>query len=140
MAEAVWALLAVTAAGILALGFVLSRIRTLGHRVGSFECALRRRGRTAWSAGIAIYGADRLDWYRVLSFSPRPEHTWRRAALRVLDRASRLTAGRRTAVMELRCRHLDEEFTLAMSEQASAGLTSWLEAAPPSGRKSFGSV
>jgi hypothetical protein len=44
----------------------------------------------------------------------------------------RLTAGRRTSVVELSCRVDDDEFLLALSEQAFSGLTSWLEAAPPS--------
>lgn len=36
--------------------------------------------------------------------------------------------------MEVHCRLGVDEFTLAMSRQAAAGLTSWLEAAPPGGR------
>lgn len=113
---------------------LLVRTRSLGLRVGSFECALRRAGRTSWASGFAAYGADRLEWYRVLSASPRPERAWPRNGLEVLATAVRLHDGRPTTVMELSCRSGAEVFTLAMSYQAASGLTSWLEAAPPGGR------
>ena len=113
---------------------LVTRVRSLGRRFGTFECALRLAGRTAWASGIAGYGADRLDWYRVLSLSPRPAHSWQRSALEVLARSSRLRAGRRTAITEatLRCR--GEDFIPAMTDQAYAGLASWFEAAPPGSR------
>lgn len=51
-----------------------------------------------------------------------------------MSRSVRLSGARLTSVMEVRCRLGEDEFTLAMSRQAAAGLTSWLEAAPPGGR------
>jgi hypothetical protein len=134
---ALWLVIGAGVAGLVALALLISRVRSLGRRLGSFECALRRSGKSSWASGIASYGVDRLEWYRVLSYAPRPERSWPRSRIEVLDRASRLTAGRRTSIIELRCRSVDDEFTLAMSEQAYAGLTSWLEAAPPSGYRAL---
>lgn len=131
MPVAAWILLGAAVAGFAALVMLVTRVRSLGQRVGSFECGLRREGRTRWASGIASYGFDRLDWYRVLSFAPRPARSWPRSGFELTGRASRLSGGRRTSITELRCRSDDEEFFLAMSEQAYAGLTSWLEAAPP---------
>jgi hypothetical protein len=133
MSVAPWLLLGACLALAAALVALIVRVRSLGRRLGAFECAYRRADQQAWASGIAWYGEDRLEWYRVLSFTPRPEHAWARSRLEVLGRTPRLTAGRRTSVVELRCRTPDGEFSLAMSERASAGLTSWLEAAPPSG-------
>jgi hypothetical protein len=127
-----WLASVAVALGIGALAALVSRVRSLGRRLGSFECALRRGARSAWASGIATYGVDTLDWHRVLSFSPGPERSWRRSRIEVVNRSVRLTAGRRTSVVELSCRVDDDEFLLALSEQAFSGLTSWLEAAPPS--------
>lgn len=137
MPVAVWVLLGACVVAAVALVLLISRVRSLGRRLGSFECALRRDPRSGWASGIATFGVDRLEWYRVLAFTPRPERSWRRSRMEVLDRASRLSGGRRTTVVELHCRDQDDEFTLAMSEQAYAGLTSWLEAAPPSGYRTL---
>lgn len=131
MRSVVWSLVALAAVGVVLLGLLVMRTSSLGRRVGSFECALRRAERMRWASGFAAYGADRLEWYRVLSASPRPERSWPRARFEVLDARVRLRDGRPTTVMELACRDGAETFTLAMSQQAASGLTSWLEAAPP---------
>lgn len=133
MSDAAWLVLALVVPAAASLGLLVSRVRSLGRRIGSFECALRRGGRSGWTGGIASFGLDRLDWYRLLSFSLRPAQSWSRSELRIVDRAVRLSAGKRTSIVEANCCSRDAEFTLAMSEQAYAGLTSWLEAAPPGG-------
>ncbi len=129
-----WLLLAAALGGTLALGLLLARVRSINRRVGSFECAVRPDGRTGWTSGIASYGVDRLDWYRVVSASPRPARSWPRARLEIIHRAPRRSGALLTSVMELRCRVGSEVFSLAMSRPAADGLTSWLEAAPPGGR------
>jgi hypothetical protein len=127
-----WFGFAAVALGVAALAVLVSRVRSLGRRLGTFECALRHGDGSGWASGIASFGRDTLDWYRVISFTPRPELSWRRSRIQVLDRVSRIAGGRRTSVIELRCCDDGEEFRLAMSEQAFSGFTSWLEAAPPS--------
>ena len=59
----------VAALGVLGIAAFYIRLRTLGSRVGSFECALQMP--TGWASGIAHYGADSLHWYRLISPSAR---------------------------------------------------------------------
>ena len=116
-----------------AIGLVTSRLRTLSGRVGSFVCGARpkRSPGGAWVAGIAQYGAGRLDWWRSWSLAPRPARTWLRAEFEVTARAPLAGAGRPSLYL-VQCRHLGVDFELTMSPEAYAGLTSWLEASPPS--------
>lgn len=67
-------------AGVSLLVMYASRRRALEHRVGSFACRVQRGGeaRNARTMGVAQYGVGRLTWYRGLSLSPRPVHTWNR--------------------------------------------------------------
>ena len=75
MGHPVW-----TAAGALALvvlvliGVFIVRLRRLAGRVGSFECALRRPGRSRWMSGIATFGGDSVEWTRLVSLSVRPRY------------------------------------------------------------------
>jgi Protein of unknown function (DUF2550) len=128
-------LLAVLAAVVLTLLVTavlgVSRLQVLSGRIGSFECAARAVGDPAgaWTAGIAHYGAGRIDWWRAWSLAPRPRRTWCRSDLHVMSRSPVVGAGGDALVV--RCRDGDEEFELTMTADAFAGLTAWLEAAPP---------
>lgn len=115
------------------LGLGASRLRTLSGRVGSFVCGARpaQPPGGAWVTGIAQYGAGRLDWWRSWSLAPRPTRSWQRTEFLVTGRVPLDSAGRPDLYL-VRCRHLDVDFELTMSPDAYAGLTSWLEAAPPS--------
>lgn len=108
------------------------RVRRLGRRIGSFECALRPVGRRDWTSGIAVFGVGRVDWYRLVSLSLRPSRTFEREHLEVLARTHR-AAGGRDQVTEVRCCSHGEEVDLAMRRSSLAGLVSWLESAPPRG-------
>jgi hypothetical protein len=132
--EVVVAVLAVTALCLLA---VVSRRRFLTRGVGAFDCSLRfgatSRG-MGWRLGVARYEADRIDWYRMFSFSPRAGTSLVRADLLVQER--RRPAGPESfailaGALIVRCRYRDEVVELAMSEQAYTGFAAWLEAAPP---------
>lgn len=126
----------VAVAGLVAVAYV-SRVRTLTGRVGSFVCVVRAGGiGPAWVTGIAVYGVGRLSWYRALSLSPRPARVWARGDLLVLGRDDATGAGEDRVV--LHCRHVGEvveDFDIGLSVEASAGLTSWIEAAPPRARR-----
>lgn len=119
----------------------LTRVHSLNRRVGSFACAVRPtvQGGTratpgpealVWSQGVAHYGVGRLDWWRIWSLSPRPALVWDRSDLVVLGRRGMEAVGR-PDLFEVRCRHQGDEFELAMSPDAYAGMMSWLESAPP---------
>lgn len=131
-------LLALLLLGLLWVAGVAVRRRWLGRGFGAFDCSLRRRSSSrpglGWSLGVARYGSDTVDWFRVFGFSPRPSHSLVRRHLTILGR--RVPAGHETfAVMTgfvvLVLAHGEEQVELAMSEQAATGFASWVEAGPP---------
>ena len=142
--------LALTVCGIVvvlvAVGlFVFGLRRRLIQRSGgTFDCSLRwgvpenpDTSGKGWSYGVARYNGDRIEWYRVFSYAPRPR--------RVLERSAIEVAGRRDPEGEeelallsdaviLDCHHRGTRLELAMSEDALTGFLAWLEAAPPGQR------
>ena len=123
---------------LLVAGLVLFSVRrvTLARRLGSFDCSVRMvaEGRS-WMVGVACYGPDRLDWYRVFSLSPRPSRSWERSRLEVVGQ--RVPVGGEVVVVVLpevsviSCRYDGDEVDLAMSAEAYTGLASWADAGPP---------
>jgi hypothetical protein len=116
---------------------VLARRLVLARGVGTFDCSLRRtgrRGRRGWVLGVARYEADRLDWFQVLTVSPRPTRSLARERLAILDRhdPDEITS---YAVLPgwvvVLCAYGTSTLELAMSEAAYNGLAAWLESAPP---------
>jgi len=124
---------AVLVALIVVLVLGASRLTTLSGRVGSFVCGARpvSPAGAVVVAGIAQYGAGRLDWWRAWSLSPRPARSWRRTELELIARSPLAVPGRADLYL-VHCRYRGVDFALTMSPEAYAGLTSWLEAAPPS--------
>ncbi|MBN0047759.1 DUF2550 domain-containing protein [Streptomyces actuosus] len=120
------------------------RRRLIQRSGGTFDCSLRwdvpehpDTGGKGWSYGVARYSGDRVAWFRVFSYAPRPR--------RILERSSIEVAGRRLPEGEeelallsdaviLACRHRGTRLELAMSEDALTGFLAWLEAAPPGQR------
>ena len=98
-----------------------------------FTAAGVRDGR-GWSYGIAQYGADRVDWYRIFSYAYRPAAVLTRRDLEVVGR--RDPEGTEELALFpgwtiLDCRFGAGYAELALSEDALTGFLSWLEAAPP---------
>ena len=98
-----------------------------------FTAAGVRDGR-GWSYGIAQYGADRVDWYRIFSYAFRPAAVLTRRELEVVGR--RDPEGTEELALFpgwtiLDCRLGSGYAELALSEDALTGFLSWLEAAPP---------
>jgi hypothetical protein len=132
--EVVVAVLAVTAFFLIA---VVSRRRFLTRGIGAFDCSLRfgtGSHAVGWRLGVARYEADRIDWFRIFSVSPRPGTSLIRTDLLVQER--RKPAGPESfavlaGALIVRCRYREQDVELAMSEQAYTGFASWLEAAPP---------
>ncbi|MGV9890813.1 DUF2550 domain-containing protein [Streptomyces sp. NPDC003395] len=142
--------LALTVCGIVVALVVLGlfvfglRRRLIQRSGGTFDCSLRwdvaesaDTGGKGWSYGVARYSGDRVEWFRVFSYAPRPR--------RILERASIEVAGRRLPEGEeelallsdaviLVCVHQGTRLELAMSEDALTGFLAWLEAAPPGQR------
>lgn len=126
------ALLLVVALLVVA-GLAFSRWHSLTSRVGSFRCSRRVGGR--WVRGIAHYGARQLYWWRLRSLAPRPEQVWPRGQIAVLERRSAVEGAAPGGPLLVTCRVAPgEDVELLMTPEAYAGLTSWLEAAPPVAR------
>ncbi|MCL6737280.1 MULTISPECIES: DUF2550 domain-containing protein [Streptomyces] len=135
--------IALVVVGLVVFGL---RRRLIQRSGGTFNCSLRwdapekpvggeEKGK-GWGYGIARYNGDRIEWFRIFSYSPRPR--------RVLERSAIEVAGRRTPDGEelvllpddiiLVCLHRGTRLELAMSEDALTGFLAWLEAAPPGQR------
>ncbi|MCN9240135.1 DUF2550 domain-containing protein [Streptomyces sp. RY43-2] len=135
------AVLALVVVGLFVFGL---RRRLIQRSGGTFDCSLRwdvaeepDTSGKGWSYGVARYNGDRIEWFRVFSYAPRPR--------RVLERSAIEVAGRRGPEGEeelallsdaviLACHHRGTRLELAMSEDALTGFLAWLEAAPPGQR------
>lgn len=119
------------------------RRRLIQRSGGTFDCSLRWDVSDAegaapdgkgWVYGVARYNGDRVDWFRVFSYAPRPRRTMERGGIEVLAR--RLPSGEEELALlsgqvVLGCALGATRVELAMSEDALTGFLAWLEAAPP---------
>ena len=114
---------------------VLARRLVLARGVGTFDCSLRRRGRRGgWVLGVARYEDDRLDWFQVLTVSPRPTRSRARQRLVILERHDPDVAHSYAVLpgwVVVLCAYGTATLELAMSDAAYNGLAAWLESAPP---------
>ncbi|KOU58688.1 MULTISPECIES: DUF2550 domain-containing protein [unclassified Streptomyces] len=132
---------------LLAIGlFVFGLRRRLIQRSGgTFDCSLRWGGVAegpdvsgkGWVYGVARYSGDRIEWFRVFSYSPRPRRLLERSSIEVLAR--RAPEGEEELALlsdavVLGCSHRGTRLELAMSDDALTGFLAWLEAAPPGQR------
>ncbi|WP_156726133.1 DUF2550 domain-containing protein [Streptomyces apocyni] len=120
------------------------RRRLIQRSGGTFDCSLRWNipdetdtSGKGWSYGVARYNGDRVEWFRVFSYAPRPRHLLERSSIEVVDR--RAPEGEEELALlsdavVLGCRHRGTRLELAMSEDALTGFLAWLEAAPPGQR------
>ncbi len=128
-----WLLVLLAVLALLAGIWLLVRVRGLSRVVGSFDCAWRAPDSPEWVGGVAVYGVDRIDWYRIVSLRPGPAARWRRSEL-VVEPSRRVLPGSAWGAVEVECHLGDEAFHLALESDALAGLTSWLESSPPMDR------
>lgn len=145
------AVLLLALAGLFAFGV---RRRLIQRSGGTFDCNLRwnASGSTegsspetsgeepsgkGWAYGVARYNADRIEWFRVFSYAPRPRRLLERDGIEVLERrhprGEEELALLSDAVI-LTCSVRGNRCELAMSEDALTGFLAWLEAAPPGQR------
>jgi hypothetical protein len=92
-----------------------------------------RAGR-GWAYGIAKYRQDRVDWFRIFSYSYRPAVVLLRRELEVVGRRD-AEGHEETALFPgwtiVECGFGAGIVELALSPDALTGFLSWLEAAPP---------
>ncbi|UKA57428.1 DUF2550 domain-containing protein [Arthrobacter sp. FW306-2-2C-D06B] len=104
----------------------------LRRALGTVDASICMAG-NSWRMGVCRYQDSELEWFRLLSLSFRPKHSFRRSSLELMGRRkpteeerTRLQPG--VVVVELQ--HEGQSFMLAMRFDAYAGLSSWLEAGP----------
>jgi hypothetical protein len=127
---------AVAFVGCLLVVGIVAR-RSLLRRTGATpDLCLRYPGTTAtgWALGVAKLGDDRLLWYRVFSFAPRPKVSIARGGFEVRERrrpahAEGLSLMAGAVVVGAASQGRPVE--LALAEPALPGLLAWLESAPP---------
>lgn len=120
---------------LLVVGIVARR--SLLRRSGAtLDLCLRYPGTTAtgWALGVAKLGDDRLLWYRVFSFAPRPKVSMARGGFEIRERrrpahAEGLSLMAGAVVVGAASQGRPVE--LALAEPALPGLLAWLESAPP---------
>ncbi|GAA2603200.1 DUF2550 domain-containing protein [Streptomyces axinellae] len=132
-------------AGLFAFGV---RRRLIQRSGGTFDCNLRwevsqqeaeEPSGKGWAYGIARYNGDRIEWFRVFSYAPRPRRHLVRGAIDVLERRSPRGEEEQALLSDaivLACAVGTERtrVELALSEDALTGFLAWLEAAPPGQR------
>ncbi|OKK06547.1 hypothetical protein AMK26_11115 [Streptomyces sp. CB03234] len=134
----------VVALVVIALFVFGLRRRLIQRSGGTFDCSLRWNvpddgdvSGKGWVYGVARYSGDRIAWFRVFSYAPRPRRILERSGIEVLAR--RMPEGEEELALlsdsvVLGCLHHGRHVELAMSEDALTGFLAWLEAAPPGQR------
>ncbi|MDX3854677.1 DUF2550 domain-containing protein [Streptomyces sp. AK02-01A] len=120
------------------------RRRLIQRSGGTFDCSLRWNvpeetdlSGKGWVYGVARYNSDRINWFRVFSYAPRPRRTLERSAIEVLSRRAPQGEEELALLSDaviLGCAHRGVRLELAMSDDALTGFLAWLEAAPPGQR------
>ena len=128
---------ALVAIGLFVFGL---RRRLIQRSGGTFDCSLRWNvpeetdlSGKGWVYGVARYSGDRIEWFRVFSYAPRPRRGLERSAIEVVAR--RTPEGEEELALLsdaviLACLHRGVRLELAMSDDALTGFLAWLEAAP----------
>lgn len=134
-ALAILIIVIVSVAGLALRRHLLQRMR------GTFDCSLRLHrpkfegaAGQGWVLGIARYSENKVEWFRVFSFSMRPRRVFSRDDLVVRSKRCPLS----TEALGLYDEHVvveviekGKDVEIAMSEDALVGFLAWLEAAPP---------
>ncbi|NEE26573.1 DUF2550 family protein, partial [Streptomyces sp. SID7982] len=128
MVLALWVGLSVVVMVLLGLFVFGLRRRLIQRSGGTFDCSLRwdvseepdSLGK-GWVYGVARYSGDRVDWFRVFSYAPRPRRGLERSAIEVIAR--RMPEGEEELALlsdsvVLGCLHRGTRLELAMSEDA----------------------
>ncbi|MEW2544973.1 DUF2550 domain-containing protein [Streptomyces sp. NPDC047002] len=144
MALALLVVALVVVLGALGLFVFGLRRRLIQRSGGTFDCSVRWNlpehpdpSGKGWVYGVARYNGDRINWFRVFSYAPRPRRSLERSAIEVVTR--RAPEGEEELALlsdavVLACVHRGVRLELAMSDDALTGFLAWLEAAPPGQR------
>ncbi|MBC9226682.1 DUF2550 family protein [Aeromicrobium sp. 636] len=123
--------------GVLLVGAIIARRRWIARKGVTFELSVNRgaeHSAAGWMLGVAVYGDDRIDWYRTFSFSPKPRYRFVRG--QVLIEGRRDPEGAEEYALHdghiVVCTENAEGIAqFALSPNSLTGLLSWLESSPP---------
>jgi hypothetical protein len=120
--------------GLLIFTLCLVGVRRFNLRraLGTVDASICTAG-NSWQMGVCRYQDNDLEWFRLVSLSVRPKHTFRRSSLELQGRrkpteAELIKVLPDSVIVELR--YEGQEVLLAMKFDAYTGLSSWLEAGP----------
>ncbi|MGO1621882.1 DUF2550 family protein [Flaviflexus sp.] len=108
--------------------WAMLRTRALFNHVGSFPCSVSEPGSNEWKAGVAVFGAEYLTWYKTGSITRRPSLSFSRHRLSIVDYHQRNEAAG-TAVVHFECN--GEDWLWAMTNSSVAGVVGWMDGASP---------
>ncbi len=121
---------------VLAL-FILRRY-LLARNGATFDCSFKRehpRRADAWVLGVARYGEDKLEWFRIFTLSPRPSLVFVRSQVLLLEWRQPSDQDIHSILpgaVIVRCTYNNEQtLELAMTRSDYIGFATWLEATPP---------
>lgn len=138
MSTLVIVLIALVGVAAVVVALFLVRRRSLSRGSSSFDCSVfvdapSKRG-NRWRLGVAMYGQASVEWFPMFSFGRRPALTLPRRELEIDNRRDPSEEEQfavQPGAVVLDCTLTGKSLNLAMSPDAAAGLSSWLESAPP---------
>lgn len=126
-------LLSILLATLVGISFLLLRIKMIGNIVGTFECWARLKPQSGWTSGMARFGQDELQWFRLVGFYYGPQLRLSRRNMRISVPHNLTTSP--TVVVEIEADGQRVECTMAT--QWYNGLVSWVESEAPAPRELF---
>lgn len=112
---------------------LLIRVRMIGRIVGTFECWTRPDMNSSWVAGMARFGREDFQWFKLVGFLYGPQYRLSRRGTTVSVPVQRED----TEVVEVVLTTEGERLYLAMRPEWYNGLVSWLESGPPRSRRLY---
>lgn len=138
MSTLVIVLIALVGVSAIIVAVFLVRRRNLSRGSSSFDCsvyvdATAKRG-ARWRLGVAMYGEAAVAWFPMFSFGRKPGLSMPRRELEISsprEPSDEEQFSVQPGAVVLECTLSGESLHLAMSPDAAAGLSSWIESAPP---------
>ncbi|MDO5721587.1 MAG: DUF2550 family protein [Actinomycetaceae bacterium] len=114
-------------AAVLVIVALLVRVRMIGRIVGTFECWTRPDTSSGWVSGMARFGKEEFQWFRLVGLAYGPQYRFPRRTSTVSAPLSRNTG----EVVEVVLSSGDQRIYLALKPQWYNGLVAWLESGAP---------
>ncbi|MDO5728108.1 MAG: DUF2550 family protein [Actinomycetaceae bacterium] len=117
---------------LVVLVILLIRARSIGHIVGTFECASRPDTSSGWVSGMARFGSRDLQWFRLFGLQFGPQFRMPREDMRVSA-----PIARPEEIVEVMVESGGQRRYLAMRTEWYNGLVSWVDSGLPRAREDY---